>query len=267
MRLLSGLTSPRSTLALGVESWIASLRACRASPTPLLEGDSGTPTTARSGRTSAASSRSASRPSCSSRTSRPSSSTTDLFGIGYTPWVSSTRRRCWSPRTNAEASSDGVGSLFSLPAPTTRDWKDGDAQTNMNVPENGLLPRVVASMPAPRASIQEQYTTRPRPSEANGHGACLAGMVSTLPVPTSQDAAGSGAAGYSIESGRSSGTTLTDAVCGAVSAGRRGRLNPLLSEWIQGLPVGWSDCEPLGMSALHLWWRRQRSFISRLNLD
>lgn len=291
MRLLSGLTSPRSTLDLGVESWIASLRASRASPTPQPGGGLATPTSEPCGPTSAGSSRSPSPASCSSRTSRRSYVTTDLFGSGYTPWASSTLRLCWCPVTKRGVSSGDGGSLFSLPAPRLKragedrsgrggkdlecrleslpaaTTADGMRQSPTYGGGNPTLAWALMALPAPRASIQEQYTTRPRPSEAKGHGACLAGMVSTLPAPTSQDAIGSGSAGYSTESGRSSGTTLTDAVCGAASAGRRGRLNPLLSEWIQGLPVGWSDCAPLETSALRLWWQRQRSFISRLDLD
>ena len=44
MKRLSTLTLPRSTVSLGVESWISSLRACRASPTALPESGRGTPT-------------------------------------------------------------------------------------------------------------------------------------------------------------------------------------------------------------------------------
>lgn len=37
------------------------------------------------------------------------------------------------------------------PTPTTRDWKDGSAQSCENVPANGLLGRVVHQFPTPRA--------------------------------------------------------------------------------------------------------------------
>lgn len=105
-----------------------------------------------------------------------------------------------------------------LPTPTSRYWKDA-ACREANVPTNGLLGRFVVR----------------------------------LPSPTAGDAKASGASGYSTDSGRHSGTTLTDAVLGAASAGRSGRLNPLLSEWMQGLPIGWSGCEPLETSALRRW--------------
>ncbi len=70
---------------------------------------------------------------------------------------------------------------------------------------------------------------------------------------TATDAKASGAAKYSTESGRHSGTTLTDATC------RSGRplpttcthggeckptLNPRFVEWLQGFPIGHTDLEP-----------------------
>lgn len=55
-RLLSGLTSPPSTAALGVASWIASLQATPASPTPSPESSSARTTTAGCSITSSASS-------------------------------------------------------------------------------------------------------------------------------------------------------------------------------------------------------------------
>lgn len=73
------------------------------------------------------------------------------------------------------------------------------------------------------------------------------------PTPTAGDAGGSGAAGYSTESGRHSGTTLTDAVVGprgrrdlatppAGSDGSpRAVLNPQFVETLMGYPVGWTD--------------------------
>jgi hypothetical protein len=35
--------------------------------------------------------------------------------------------------------------------------------------------------------------------------------------------------------------------------GAPGRLNPAWVEWLMGWPVGWTDCEPLGMDKYRLW--------------
>lgn len=83
------------------------------------------------------------------------------------------------------------------------------------------------------------------------------------PTPTATDAKGSGSALYSTESGRHSGTTLTDAVVrldygsnqgGAagrssparpsLSATARGPLNPAWIEALMGFPPGWTDVGP-----------------------
>jgi hypothetical protein len=67
----------------------------------------------------------------------------------------------------------------------------------------------------------------------------LEGAVKLWPTPTAGDSKASGAAGYSTESGRHSGTTLTDAT--ARAAGATGVLNPDWVETLQGFPVGWTS--------------------------
>ena len=100
------------------------------------------------------------------------------------------------------------------------------------------------------------------------------------PTTTSEDARSSRSRNYSTESGRHSGTTLTDAarlagwptprvsdeaagrtlnekgqqVFGVMPSGspastaRRGQLSPLLSCWLQGFPLTWVSCAPAGRS-------------------
>jgi hypothetical protein len=113
------------------------------------------------------------------------------------------------------------------------------------------LPNVVTQLPTPLSS---QRTTRGIDCEG---GEALEGIICVLPTPTAMDCRSSGAAGYSTDSGRHCGMTLTDAVLGAAPAGRTGRLNPRLSEWLQGFPVGWMSCEPLAMPSFRMWLQQR----------
>jgi hypothetical protein len=104
------------------------------------------------------------------------------------------------------------------------------------------------------------------------------------PTPTAGDAKASEAHGYSTESGRHSGTTLTDATvrrwrietmitntldperwlerqreC-AEAGGSEIRptkglsLNPSWVEWLQGVPIEWTACAPLATCRFLRWW-------------
>lgn len=224
--LLSGTISRPSTARFGVVSWTLSLRASRANPTASPGSSAGTRTSALSGLISSESLTRSSRPSSSSKTSRSSRSTSSPSGSDFETWVSSGRRLCFRPPRNTGRPISESASTLSLPTPTARDWKDGD-RAEADVPTNALLGRWVAR----------------------------------LPTTTTSDAKASGAAGYSTASGRHSGTTLTDVVAGAASQGRTGILNPRLSEWMQGLPTGWTSSTSLATSALRRW--RTQAHFSR----
>jgi len=125
----------------------------------------------------------------------------------------------------------------------------------------------------------------------NGMGAPLAIAVRLWPTTTTSDARASGAAGYSTESGRHAGTTLTDAVNGMwatpvardekgpTGAGRTSRrkspqvpdqagckgrqsLNPAWVEQLMGFPPGWTLPGPDSLSTPgkpHASRRRRRT--------
>jgi site-specific DNA-cytosine methylase len=139
-------------------------------------------------------------------------------------------RQRWRQRRSESAGIEGDLMMSSfvatLPTPAARDWKSDHSQ----------------------ASDADLYGTKGMP---------LAQAIISLPTPTAVDWKSSGAAGYSTESGRHSGTTLTDAVLGAASAGRTGKLNPRLSEWMQGFPEGWMSYAPLAMPSFRIWLRRR----------
>lgn len=90
---------------------------------------------------------------------------------------------------------------------------------------------------------------------AQGHSMSLPEQVkdesppeSAWPTPTATDAKASGAAGYSTESGRHSGTTLTDATVGprgpesrSTTGKSRARLNHRWVAQLMGFPSDWLD--------------------------
>lgn len=280
---LSGTISRPSMAARGAALWISSLQASRASHIALPGSDSDTTTSVRSGPSSCESSKSASPQRCSSRTPLTSSTTTDLFGPSYGAWVSHTRRHCYTPPRNSAGRTSANASLSLLPTPTARSYGSnrGGAAGRVGAVRPSIE-TIVTTMPTPLASDghkggpNQQYSggnpsltmlvlALPTPLASQRHargrssdgGEVLDEVVRLLPTPTAMDSRSSGAAGYSTESGRHSGTTLTDAVLGAASAGRTGRLNPRLSEWMQGFPVGWTSCAPLEMQSF-LMWLQQR---------
>ncbi len=82
-------------------------------------------------------------------------------------------------------------------------------------------------------------TARARDYKGPGYGDDLPTQAArTWPTPTAGDSKDSGSAGYSVESGRHSGTTLTDAVVRGPKA--EGRLNADWVEILMNFPIGWT---------------------------
>lgn len=151
-RLLSGLTLPPSTASLGVESWIASLRATRASQTASPERASGKTTTAGSSTTSSGSSTkygllvSSARTSLGMRTdsSRPSSR-------HWKEWVTALRleysqRAAPEPVTSASASSSWPTATANMVTGAGSNGRDGGDN----------LQTAVATWPTPMAGTPAQ---------------------------------------------------------------------------------------------------------------
>jgi hypothetical protein len=270
---LSGRISAPSMAARGVEAWIWSLPACPVSRTPSPASGKGTTTSELSGRTSSESWKSASPPPSSSRTRRTFCGTPSLFGPSWDDWASRPLRRCYRPPSRKELPTGERGSFSSLPTPSAEScgYNQGGGQGRV-WPKRPGLEVLMTSLPTPTASdtngpgrhgdggldLRTTVDGLPTPTardwksgeaseETHARNARpLNEVVTLLPPPTAADSASSGAAGYSTASGRHSGTTLTDAVIGAASAGRRGRLNPLLSAWMQGIPIEWINSERWG---------------------
>lgn len=273
---LSGTISRPSTAALGAARWIASQRASPANPTASPASASDTPTSAPCGPSSSGSSPRPPRRSSSLKTRPIFFTTSDLFGTSYGAWVSSSRRHCYRPPRTSAPRTNESGSLSLLPTPRASDGcKGGPNQRGSK--GDLMMPSFIAMLPTPLASDQRgsagvgktelsdivmalptplasQRRARGRKSEG---GEVLDARVNLLPTPVAMDSHSSGAVGYLTASGRPFGTTLTDAVLGAASAGRIGKLNPRLSEWMQGFPVGWMSCAPLEIQSFQIWLRQR----------
>jgi hypothetical protein len=136
-------------------------------------------------------------------------------GTGY---KSGNRRDVWRP--GLEQAARGAKPKRLWPTPTASNPNDGEdvahhlARKRESAARNGHGPNTVPlgiavkMWPTPTVADRKGAT---RGEQAQG-GMPLCEAVKLWPTPTACDAKSSGAAGYSTESGRHSGTTLTDAV-------------------------------------------------------
>ena len=135
-KLLSGTTSPPSTAARGVESWISSLRDSRASLPARQESGSGLTTSGGSGPRSSESSASARRPSYSLRTCQASFP----FAEGFEPfsgdWPRSGTMRSGERSARPRSERPTYGSEFSSWAtPQAADGGKVSKRTTLNRPD------------------------------------------------------------------------------------------------------------------------------------
>jgi hypothetical protein len=219
---------------------------------------------------------------------------------GVASWTASLRASRVNPGPLPDGNegpqmSDGSG-------PRSPGWfaKFDPASSSWRTSQRSLLAEVseMYSDRWPRAGTMRNGTVFELPKSAHrisGSGS------SSWPTATAQDSASSGAAAYSTEGGRHSGTTLTDAArtWPTPKASRRGDcqsergrrsldlasqacghqarvtppdgtdtsppmgLNPRFVEALMGVPAGWTsfDCSATEWSR---WWRRMRSEFLRL---
>lgn len=236
IRLLSTLTCDPSTLDHGVDAWISSLEVILASPSPKPASVEDSRTSDTSGPTSPESFESANPQRASSRTSpvicrREHTRSSESF----TAWASTLRRHC-SARKKSELRTNGSDFSSLLPTPTASDY--GSSNNGFRDREKG-----------------ETFNLAGKPS--------LRTMASrTLPTLTSTDAKSSRRHGYMIEG--NAGTTIHDWLDSTrspeeVTSGERPSLNPAFAEWMMGMVLGWTDCEPLETHAFRAKLRMHSS--------
>lgn len=299
IKRLFGTISNPSMAERGVESWISSLRASRASPTPSPASRKDMPTTEPCGPSSSESWASVDPPWSSSRTSQLSLGGFESPESDYVSWVtrsksrSSSLRRTLAHRISASACS-------SWPTPQVRgqggraEWaaegKGGRDLTSEAMQwqtpaaaegfkyrrqarqtERGemLLPAQVVNWPTPRAFDATDIQRSPEALErAKESGGCanLGEHAKVWPSPRAEERQQTNSADDYValsQASRSSHPVLQTSTCGPECSPKHRRLNPRFVSWLMNLPIGWSSFEPLEMRWSH-WWRQSRSWLSRL---
>lgn len=268
--LLSGTISRPSAADRGAAEWISSLPASPVSPPASPGAGPVRVTIAGSGPSSGASPKRSAPASSSSRTSPASSPSTmgEPSARSSTRWPRAGGLRSGTafPRAPSAPRTSVIVSSCSLPTPTASDY--GSSQNGING-KGGANERPSAGTPSlSRSGALEQIRDLgrlPTPIARDHEGAGRSGQLPTelarlkargaLPTPTAQDARGSGVAGnWTAESGRHSGSTLTDVVARGIdlkastpssppppSTGTGTALpSPSFVEWMMGLAPGWS---------------------------
>lgn len=145
------------------------------------------------------------------------------------PWSSVTLPRwgmmrdgeCWELNTPELPTSDTDSGLWPTPV------ADGDRTTNYA-----------------HSELQSLSSSRPAKGASKNSGDGLATAVKNWPTPTCHDRKG--------KSGAKRGKGATGGPCLTMVVG--GTLSPMWVEWLMGWPVGWTDCDALGMDRFRQWF-------------
>ena len=284
VKLLSGTTLAPSTADAGVDAWISSLRASRASRSASPDSNGESRTSATSGRPSPGSLAAYALSGYCSKTSRvwqqpsllmdeaPSKPSTTTFA----EWVTrsrgtSSQRQRWGRRIFANDSS-------SWPTP------DAGVRTGFNRSESEgatnrpLLAEAAKMWPTPRAEDSEATGAhRGMPDTLNaaaGHwatpaaratkGAYSPGALTRRDGKSRMDLLDNQAVYF--QPFRPAASTPSDG--GRSSASTPAlprRLNPDFVEWLMGWPLGWTQAgSPLPETEWSRWWQHMRGSLSAL---
>ncbi|GIV82472.1 MAG: hypothetical protein KatS3mg051_1826 [Anaerolineae bacterium] len=265
-RLLYGLTCEPSAAQRGVESWISSLRASRASLTPSPDSAEEQPTTATCGQTSGASSESAALQLSLWRTSPASSPTTgEPSDRSFRTWATELRRCSRQQRllgrpisgsafsaSHGSPASDGTLSERRWPTTTARDANRSAHRDSPNVTltraaeEWGSRWSTVTAHDH-RAQDHTEYQSLSKTAER--------WQAERWLTPTAnEDAAGRPGArmqqmltqqAKAWTSSRQAQPPTGGQTSSSATPTSHLRLNPRFAEWLMGWPPGWTSLHPL----------------------
>jgi len=270
LKHLSGATCEPLTADLGVDLWIASLRAIPASRSQSRESDAETATPATSGPRSRASSGNARLPLFSWRTS-PAILPPGLTSSreNYKKWATRLRRWCaeqqrWAHRTKEK---DSLPSHW--PTATATDHKASGGRnavtTGATHPGTSLTDAAVRNWATPMASNVSKGA-----APGNRRDADLTNQGKNWPTPNANSAnQGPGNSGrqgglnlVAAASGHPDPTIMTDGQKSPPSSGRT--LNPRFVEALMGYPTGWASVASSSTPSETQWFhfkQRMRSLL------
>lgn len=281
---LYGTISKPSQAARGVDAWISSLQATRASLSAWPASDGGRKTSGTCGRTSGASPRKSGRGAYSLKTSPGISRSALTSSIeSYRALVTRLRRDYRARQKSARHMS--ASAFSSWPTPIACQARQGRQDRRRNRKQGRALGTVAAVVwPSPQSrdwkgAPNERHGTNVRPLN---EVAKLWGTPSTMDAKGrayTRDGGQKGAEraalvgqATSLSSRKRSLRSRQDrqtpkggqASLSNAERSRRLSLNPFFVEWLMGWPLGWTDCASRGMEFAR-WLQRQRIALSVLS--
>lgn len=235
LRLLSGTTLSPSTADAGVDAWISSQRATRASRSLMQESGLASVTTATSGPTSSASGKSAEQLGFFARTS-PAILRSDSMRSAATfrAWGRELRQ-AYSARLKSAPRTAESGCSFS------HRWPTATSTDTLESPRKGIVGNHNLSLPV-AASRHGRQALRPTGAECPPNS----GPLWSTPRFGPHGSPGEGKRHGGQPKGK--------------------RLNPLFVEWLMGWPLGWTDFAPVA-TEWSRWSQLMRYELSRLNSE
>jgi len=225
---LSGLTSPPSTLARGVDSWISSLAASRVNRSRAPESNSETTTSARSRLTCCGSSASVCLPWCSSRMFLPG------FYVG-THENSSSDFRIWAIASRNRSFQQLRRSAHRTDASAFSSWPTPEVQTGDYSYSGGDHTKIVMNLEG-AAKMWATPAARDWKDSSTVRETDYLALGRQVLQPTGPE--------YPNPSGPR-------------------KLNPAFDEWLMGIPRGWTDSAPVETASFRSWRHTHSALLWR----